>query len=463
MSKISLILVVTKIIKTNEILNDMAKVQIKPEKFTPFGGLFYVTNQFKRHIMPYVDNYLGRRCRLVGYQYGEILLAMTCNFFSGGNRTEDINVLKDKLPEHPDFDICSPDTVLRVLVELATENIAYSTAEGKEYKFNTAEDLNGLLMYTAIMSGLLAIGKEYDFDFDHEFLESETWEAKPTYKGFMGYGPGCAVLTDVKTGAEILSGIENRDGNTPVKFHQEDTLERILLNIIEQGIKVRYARVDCGSYTEKVIELLIEHSDKIFVRAAMNKTLRNKLMNSRRQWRSTTVGEQQMEVLSIPFDGFSGKIEHCRLVVQRQRKRSGTQLDMFEEGGDDIYVYRAILTNEWDMCEEEVIDFYNQRGAKEKLFDQMDNDFGWHYLPKGLLKENTVFMILTAIIRNFYAMLLQKSQLRSLKVYATTRMKAFINRVVSVVAKWTRSGRQDVLTIYTKNTEAYAMLFADYG
>lgn len=168
-------------------------------------------------------------------------------------------------------------------------------------------------------------------------------------------------------------------------------------------------------------------------------------------------------ILLLIFEGFSGKIEHCRLVVQRQRKRSGTQLDMFEDGGEDIYVYRAILTNEWDMDEEAVIDFYNQRGAKEKLFDQMDNDFGWHYLPKGLLKENTVFMILTTIIRNFYAMLLQMSQFRALKVYATTRMKTFINRVVSVVAKWTRSGRQNVLTIYTQNMDAYAILFTDYG
>ena len=168
-------------------------------------------------------------------------------------------------------------------------------------------------------------------------------------------------------------------------------------------------------------------------------------------------------ILLLTFEGFSGKIEHCRLVVQRQRKRSGTQLDMFEDGGEDIYVYRAILTNEWDMDEEAVIDFYNQRGAKEKLFDQMDNDFGWHYLPKGLLKENTAFMILTAIIRNFYAMLLQMSQFRALKVYATTRMKTFINRVVSVVAKWTRSGRQNVLTIYTQNMDAYAILFTDYG
>ena len=39
MSEISLILVLQ--IKTNKILNDMAKVQIKSEKLTPFGGFFF--------------------------------------------------------------------------------------------------------------------------------------------------------------------------------------------------------------------------------------------------------------------------------------------------------------------------------------------------------------------------------------------------------------------------------------
>ncbi len=111
----------------------------------------------------------------------------------------------------------------------------------------------------------------------------------------------------------------------------------------------------------------------------------------------------------------------------------------------------------------EVIGFYNQRGAKEKLFDQMDNDFGWHYLPKGTLRENTVFMILTAIIRNFFCLLLQNSKLRAFGVYATTRMKAFINRVVSVAAKWTRSSRTDILCIYTQNCLEYTELYADYG
>ena len=284
-----------------------------------------------------------------------------------------------------------------------------------------------------------------------------------TYKGFRGYSPGCAVLTDVRTGQDAIVGIENRDGNTPVKFHQADTLERILLNVIEPGLKLRNIRVDCGSYDAGVVRLLLEHGRHVFVRAEMCRSLREKLLSPRRQWRATEVGDQQMEVLSMPFDGLGGDIPHCRLIVQRQRKQAGTWLDCFEDGGDDVYVYRAILTNEWDMSEEEVISFYNQRGAKEKVFDQMDNDFGWHYLPKGLLKENTVFMILTAVIRNFYQLMLRRKELKAFGVQATTRMKAFINKVITVVAKWTRGGRRDILTIYTDNELAYAGLYADYG
>ena len=44
MSEISLILVLHK--KTNKTLNDMAKIQIKSEKLTPFGGFFSIMEQF---------------------------------------------------------------------------------------------------------------------------------------------------------------------------------------------------------------------------------------------------------------------------------------------------------------------------------------------------------------------------------------------------------------------------------
>ena len=32
----------------------------------------------------------------------------------------------------------------------------------------------------------------------------------------------------------------------------------------------------------------------------------------------------------------------------------------------------------------------------------MNNGFGWNSLPKSFMNENAVFLIMTAIIRNFY-------------------------------------------------------------
>ena len=439
-----------------------AKVQIKNEKYMPYGGIYFVIREFLLKMAPIIDGYLGLRSKLIGYQYSEISLAMLCNFCCGGDRTEDIYRVHDMIEQKPGLRICSPDTVLRALAELSVEDTVYTAESGKEYRFNTAERLNGLLVYAAVMSGMLHPGDEYDFDFDHEFLASETWDALPTYKGHDGYSPACAVLTSLKENLDVIAGIENRDGNATVKFHQEDTLMRILLNIIEQGIRIRYARVDCGSYSKEVVRLLLEHSERIFVRAEMTKTLRAKLQSADIHWLKVEINYQQMEVTSLPFDGLDGVVNGCRLVVQRQHKGIGAQLDCFEEGGDDVYVYRAILTNEWDMAEEEVICFYNQRGAKEKVFDQMDNDFGWHYLPKGLLKENTVFLLLTAMLRNFYRLLLMNNALRAFGIWCTTRMKAFTAKVITVVARWTRGGRRDILTLYTPNN-TYEALYADYG
>ena len=66
----------------------------------------------------------------------EGLRAMACNFFCGGDRTEDINAVKEKLHQRPSFKLCSPDTVLRQLSELAVNDIVYTLERGKEYIFN---------------------------------------------------------------------------------------------------------------------------------------------------------------------------------------------------------------------------------------------------------------------------------------------------------------------------------------
>ena len=88
MSEISLILVL--LFKTNKTLNDMAKIQIKSEKLTPFGGIFSIMEQF---LAQTIDSTLGLRCTLFGYQYCEILRSLMCVYLCGGSCSEEIRFL----------------------------------------------------------------------------------------------------------------------------------------------------------------------------------------------------------------------------------------------------------------------------------------------------------------------------------------------------------------------------------
>ena len=181
----------------------MAKVSIKSEKITAFGGIFFVLDKFDRILSSVIDSHLGLRSKLIGYQYSEIIRAVFC---CGGDCMEDLNLyLKDVLAERPHTRIPSADTVLRGIEELATENISYTSEKtGNVYDFNTAEKLNQLLIKLLLATGQLAEGGEYDVDFDHQFLEAEKYDSKRTYKGFDGYSPG------VFTIGGLIAYLENR-------------------------------------------------------------------------------------------------------------------------------------------------------------------------------------------------------------------------------------------------------------
>ena len=43
----------------------MAKVQIKSEKLTPFGGIFSIMEQFDSMLSPIIDQTPGQRCRSI--------------------------------------------------------------------------------------------------------------------------------------------------------------------------------------------------------------------------------------------------------------------------------------------------------------------------------------------------------------------------------------------------------------
>ena len=57
--------------------------------------------------------------------------------------------------------------------------------------------------------------------------------------------------------------------------------------------------------------------------------------------------------------------------------------------------------------EKDIITFYNERGASEKNFDIQNNDFGWSHLPFSFMAANMVFMMVTAMLKNFYLYLVR--------------------------------------------------------
>ena len=88
MSDFSLTLVLQ--IKSSKIINDMAKVQIKSERITPFGGIFHVREQLSHYVGPVIDKVQGLRCTSFGYQYGEIAGSLASVYFCGGDCVEDV-------------------------------------------------------------------------------------------------------------------------------------------------------------------------------------------------------------------------------------------------------------------------------------------------------------------------------------------------------------------------------------
>ena len=89
MSQNSFILVLLKKIK--EPVTDMTKIAIKSDKITPFGGIFWVMQQFDRSLSQVIDSTLGVRYKFYGYQYSEILHSLMCVYFCGGSCVEDLS------------------------------------------------------------------------------------------------------------------------------------------------------------------------------------------------------------------------------------------------------------------------------------------------------------------------------------------------------------------------------------
>lgn len=418
------------------------KITQSKEKITPIGGFNFCHELLTGLGLPQlIDDHLGSRVKYAGFSYSEILMNHLAIFFNGGDCCEDLNEhLGPDLKEIPNMAVCSADTLLRGIKELATPIESYTSNSGIAHHFNINTKLNELLLQALRKTQQLDTNSSYTLDYDNQVVATEKYDALRTYKKCEGYQPGVASIGDK------IVYIEGRNGNSQAKYRQGQTLQRAFDLLEKQEVKIKRFRADSASYQQEVLALAASKSEYFYIRAVRCASMEQQVSSLPDQaWEKIRLGVQEMEVAQIEgYSPFNGDNTY-RLVVSRI-KRKDRQTGVFT---GNAYTYRAIITNDYHWDNKQIVSFYNQRGSSEQIFDRMNNDFGWKKLPCSFLGENTAFMILTALYANLYLFTIKTFADKLPWLEENFRLKKFIFRFITVAAKWIKTGRRYVLKLFT--------------
>ncbi len=416
---------------------------------SPFGGLnFVIEETIRLKINKLLEENLPALSIQSTYSWFDIIMSYWSVFFCGGDCAEDLAInLKDGLKDNPFIKVPSPDRVLNRLKSLAVPSELFMAKRGKkEHQFSLADTMNRLNLK---MLSLLP-GFEKDnvlLDYDNTIIFTEKADAELTYKKENGYCPGVGMV-----GKHVVY-VENRNGKSNAHILQHETIDRMAALLKEAGITVDVIRADSASYTYDIIKSMEKCTNRIFVKARMTETL-EKAITEIEEWEEIEVGGDTLfrgSTTFTPFErytrGNKGKtdsLKKYRIVVTKEARRDG-QLNLFT---GEAYNYSAIMTNDFEMTHDEVVFFYNARGAREREFDVLKNDFGWDRMPFSKLEQNTVFLIIMAMCKNLYAHMIEKFSGLTKVLLSHFRIKKFIFRFICVPGKWVRSGRTRKLRLY---------------
>jgi hypothetical protein len=423
------------------------KIQ-KSSQISPFGGLNFVFEAFNKvGLDKFINTYFPKLPIQSKYNWKDILYSFWSVFFCGGDCVEDISInLKSGLSNNPFIKLPSPDRVLNRLKQLSTPDLL-KTIPGriKTHHFSINLPLNN------INQQLFKRLKTHNnvghvLDYDNTLLFSNKADAAKTYKKRYGYNPGVGIID------KNIVYVENRNGNSNAEAMQKETLERMFGLLRSNNIKIRAFRADGASYSLSVINEIQKNVDLLYVRCSMSEAL-NEAIIKIDKWDELIIDNRKVYRGSTLFTPFKGQakrkkkdhlLKQYRLIVTKEPRDDG-QINMFT---GEAFNYRGILTNDFESTNDEVVIFYNQRGAVEREFDVLKNDFGWNNMPFSKLEQNTVFLIITAMCRNLYEYIINEfSKLfKHLKPYY--RIKKFIFRFICIPGKWVKTARTYKLRIY---------------
>ncbi len=431
------------------LLNNTDMKVLNSIPISSFGGLNFVLEEFQElKLKQLIISELQTLPKQSQYSWYDILTAYWSVFLCGGDCAEDLSVnLRHGLANNPFLKIPSPDRVLERLKSLSTKPVTFTNVGrgNSEHLFSVNTQLNKLNL--RILKRLSTFKKQNNIlDYDNTLIHCKKSDASYTYKKELGYCPGVGMI-----GKHVVY-VENRNGNCAPQTLQEDTFSRMRNLFKEEGITIDTVRADSASYSLKTITEIKKFTKTFFIRARMSSPI-ERAISAIEQWEKVRFEGKELWRASIRYTPFKkaaqnhkikDKLEEYRLVITKEKRDDG-QINMFT---GEAYNYSAIVTNDIEMSNDQVVFFYNARGTEEKVFDELKNDFGWYSMPFSKLEQNTVFLLITAMCKNLFHHILSIFSLRVDSLEKHFRIKKFIYRFICIPAKWVKSGRTMKLRIY---------------
>lgn len=422
---------------------------LQSSKINSFGGMNFVLNEFElMKLDVFLTANLPELAANSAYGWKDLFYSFASIYYCGGDCIEDAKtVLSRQFSANPIFRLCSPDTLLRRFSQLATAGRTCTTPRGGAvHEFNYNDRLADLNIKLLKRSGRLNGGPTV-IDYDNTIVFNQKRDSRMTYKRDYGYQPGVCILNE-----DSVLYIENRNGNSDAKSFQVDTLGRMFSRLEDNGItRIDVFRADAASYQFEVVRLL-EGKARAFYIGARNSYV-EKYFPRITDWQQARdqKGEDVLigEIEIVPFAKHyaAGQRPRAYRLLVKKKLRPDGQLNAFTQ---EPYDYHAVMTDDLDSTMAEALGTYHRRGAAEKQFDVLKNDFGWDRMPFSSLSENTVFMYFASLCRNLYAIVLGRLCQKFRHLRPTYRIKRFVFQFIAIPAKWVRRSRQWYLRVYGK-------------
>jgi hypothetical protein len=384
-----------------------------------------------------IESYLGQRVKQAKYSNVDILTSWILTQLTTGFRLLSIKDAEKDLSLIPELNIPSHDTVNRFFKKIAAprqlinfKNKKHPNYEAKDYNISENPKLNELLVQSAIALDLLKPDTPYTLDIDLTQLKSETRDSVPMRKNGRGYGSMVCSI------GKIPVYIDIRDGNAPANYRLVEAIESCMEMLRKYNIVIDYVRSDGAGYTNAFLDYL--DSEKLhFNVGADGSTRAEKAVLASKNWRTlrfqTSNHIWNAEFASAHYSLSKSKQKYI-LGVIRVKKDEREKIQPTKWKPLNSYYYKFVITNDDEISPQKLFEEYHKRGASEKIFDELKNDFGWRILPFSKINENLAYLQITAFTSIIYQGMLRIFSKEFKQIKPTIRLDKFKKEFIRAFA-----------------------------